>query len=141
MSVFPSSWGQNPWRRRRGSGIHSPSRRCTLPRLGGHLPVPGIANVPGARRSPNRMTLLPIHAHRERPPATPVCLRTGFRALFVALALSACASSPSGASTLPDRFSDQVVTGGLNDPVGFAFTPDGRMVVAERAGAVRFIVE
>ncbi len=48
---------------------------------------------------------------------------------------------PARASQLPDRFVDQLIAQGLNEPTGIAFLPDQRVLVIERAGAVRFIAE
>jgi glucose/arabinose dehydrogenase len=40
-------------------------------------------------------------------------------------------------ATYPPGFSEAVITGGLNFPTAFAFFPDGRIVIAEKAGVVR----
>ena len=37
----------------------------------------------------------------------------------------------------PEGFVDDLVIGGLQDPMAFSFLPDGRILIAERAGAVR----
>jgi glucose/arabinose dehydrogenase len=59
----------------------------------------------------------------------------------VAIATALAVDCADAQTQLPDRFIDQIVASGLNDPVGMAFLPDGRLVVVERAGAVRLIVE
>src|SRR5262245_36517687 len=41
------------------------------------------------------------------------------------------------AATLPDGFRDSVVLAGLQGPTDYAFSPDGRLFVAEKAGVVR----
>lgn len=42
-------------------------------------------------------------------------------------------------SALPSGFSQQVVASGLLNPTAFAFTPDGRVFIAEKAGIVRVV--
>src|SRR5262249_40669926 len=43
---------------------------------------------------------------------------------------------------LPDGFASQLVISGLDEPVGMAFLPDGRVFVVEReSGRIRLIVE
>jgi uncharacterized repeat protein (TIGR02543 family) len=43
---------------------------------------------------------------------------------------------------LPDGFTHQLVISGLDEPVGIAFLPDGRLLVVERASArIRLVVE
>nr|WP_281385999.1 PQQ-dependent sugar dehydrogenase [Nocardioides luti] len=38
---------------------------------------------------------------------------------------------------MPDRFRDQVVIGGLDQPTAMAFAPDGRVFVAEKTGVIK----
>jgi glucose/arabinose dehydrogenase/PKD repeat protein len=45
----------------------------------------------------------------------------------------------AGATTLPSGFSQQVVASGLTNPTAFAFFPDGRIAIAEKAGVVRLV--
>lgn len=49
------------------------------------------------------------------------------------------ASAPldQGGTTLPSGFSQQTIASGLVEPTSFAFLPDGRILVAEKAGRVR----
>ncbi|MGH2492145.1 MAG: PQQ-dependent sugar dehydrogenase, partial [Candidatus Limnocylindria bacterium] len=48
------------------------------------------------------------------------------------------AAAPSTAS-FPQGFTQDVVTGGLVEPTAFAFTPDGRILVAQKSGVVRIV--
>jgi len=57
-------------------------------------------------------------------------------ALGLALA-GATAANPQ----LPTRFIDQLIVGGLNEPVGIAFLPDQRMLIIERQGDVRLLAD
>lgn len=57
------------------------------------------------------------------------------------LAVLGAVPEVQAARILPSNFSDQLVVGGLLDPVGIAFLPDGRLLVAERTGRLRFVVE
>ncbi|MDQ3007982.1 MAG: PQQ-dependent sugar dehydrogenase [bacterium] len=43
------------------------------------------------------------------------------------------------AATYPAGFSEQVVAGGLNQPIAMEFAPDGRLFVTEKGGNVRII--
>jgi glucose/arabinose dehydrogenase len=43
------------------------------------------------------------------------------------------------AATLPGGFSESVVAGGVTNPTAFAFLPDGRILVAEKAGVVKVV--
>jgi glucose/arabinose dehydrogenase len=62
-------------------------------------------------------------------------------ALAAALALlpAAGAAAAPGASSLPAGFAQDVVVSGLHDPTAFAFLPDGRILIAEKAGVVRIV--
>ena len=46
-------------------------------------------------------------------------------------------ASVAHAATLPDGFSERTVVGGLTMPTAAAWTPDGRLLVAEKAGVVK----
>ena len=61
----------------------------------------------------------------------------GFLAAFLLLLGIPAWAAPQ----LPDRFVDQLIVEGLNDPVGIAFLPDQRMLIIERQGAVRLLVD
>jgi glucose/arabinose dehydrogenase len=60
----------------------------------------------------------------------------------VALGLAWLLAGPAAAQlTLPDDFVDDQVVGGLDQPVGMAFLPDGRALVIERlTGKIRLVV-
>ena len=47
----------------------------------------------------------------------------------------------AAAPSLPDNFTDQLIAEGLNEPTGMAFLPDRRLLVIERAGAVRLVTD
>jgi len=50
--------------------------------------------------------------------------------------------NPSSAATVPTGFVDQLVVGGLAQPAGFAFLPDGRILFTEqKTRRIRMIVE
>lgn len=57
----------------------------------------------------------------------------------VALCL-AVAARTAHARALPPNFQDQLVVGDLSEPTGLAFLPDGRLLVIERPGRVRLVV-
>src|SRR5262249_32032177 len=62
----------------------------------------------------------------------------GVLVVLLALTISAVGA---GARTFPDGFTDQLVTGGFDLPVGMAFLPDGRLRVSEqKTGNVRVVV-
>ena len=46
---------------------------------------------------------------------------------------------PAGAATYPSGFEERTVAGGLTGPVGVAWTPDGRMLVIEKAGRLKVV--
>jgi glucose/arabinose dehydrogenase len=48
-------------------------------------------------------------------------------------------SAPLAAATLPNGFSETLVTGGLSAPTAMAFTPDGRLFVCQQGGQLRVI--
>ena len=51
--------------------------------------------------------------------------------------LLAVPHSRSSAQTLPPAFRDKVVFSGLNQPTAIAFSPDGRVFVAEKRGVIK----
>jgi glucose/arabinose dehydrogenase len=53
----------------------------------------------------------------------------------------ACGAPAAAAPSLPPNFNDQIVVGNLFEPTGMAFLPDGRLLVIERPGRVRLIVD
>jgi glucose/arabinose dehydrogenase len=62
---------------------------------------------------------------------------------MLALALGT-ASAPRAALAdiqLPTDFEDQLIIGELDRPYGLAFLPDGRLLIAERTGRVRMVVD
>jgi glucose/arabinose dehydrogenase len=60
-------------------------------------------------------------------------------ALSLAAVLPGLPGSPGrvAAATLPAGFQDQVVLSGLNQPTAIAFSPDGRIFVAEKRGIIK----
>jgi glucose/arabinose dehydrogenase len=46
---------------------------------------------------------------------------------------------PAAAATLPNGFTETLVTGGLSDPTAMTFTPDGRLFVCQQGGQLRVI--
>lgn len=61
--------------------------------------------------------------------------------LFLACAALAAASPARAQLNLPTDFADDLILGGLNQPVGMAFLPDGRLLFIERTNAtIRLIV-
>src|SRR5262245_49633303 len=55
--------------------------------------------------------------------------------LLAALLVSGAA--PLAAQTLPTAFRDKVVFSGLTQPTAMAFSPDGRVFVAEKSGLIK----
>jgi len=56
-------------------------------------------------------------------------------------ALFLFASLPAAATTVPDDFQDNLIINGLNQPVGFTFLPDGRLLFIEQVNArIRLLV-
>ncbi|HEY3061387.1 MAG TPA: PQQ-dependent sugar dehydrogenase, partial [Chloroflexota bacterium] len=43
------------------------------------------------------------------------------------------------AATLPSGFAEDIVAGGLTEPTAFTFLPDGRILIAEKAGLVKVV--
>jgi glucose/arabinose dehydrogenase len=63
------------------------------------------------------------------------------RAAPLAVAILALAGPAAAQFALPTDFDDELVVAGLDEPVGMAFLPDGRLFVIERASArVRLVV-
>lgn len=62
---------------------------------------------------------------------------------FAAACLALVPAQPALAQfQLPNDIVDELVCGGLSQPVGLAFTPDGRLIVAElRTGRLRLVVD
>jgi glucose/arabinose dehydrogenase len=59
-------------------------------------------------------------------------------AVLAALLALAC---PGWATVVPAGFVDEPVVSGLNSPIGMAFLPDGRLLVAEQnTGAVKLVI-
>ncbi len=56
---------------------------------------------------------------------------------LAAATLALTSSRPAGAATLPSGFTDSVALGGLSEPTGFAFAPDGRVFVIQKNGVVK----
>ena len=60
--------------------------------------------------------------------------------LAVAAALCGLFVSVSARAAVPTDFVDELVASGLSSPIGFAFLPDGRALVAEqRSGSIRVV--
>ena len=58
-------------------------------------------------------------------------------AASVSLFLFAAMASRAGAQTLPAGFRDSIALTGLKQPTAVAFSPDGRVFVAEKSGIIR----
>ncbi|MFN8174192.1 MAG: PQQ-dependent sugar dehydrogenase [Solirubrobacteraceae bacterium] len=58
-------------------------------------------------------------------------------ALGAVLAGLVTGGAPASASVLPSGFRDVTVFQGLNQPINFAFAPDGRVFVAEKRGVIK----
>src|SRR5690349_15847840 len=52
--------------------------------------------------------------------------------LLSALLLPVTVATQPARAALPTNFSDQLVVSGLSQPAGFAFLPDGRMLIVEQ---------
>jgi glucose/arabinose dehydrogenase len=66
------------------------------------------------------------------------CLRR--RGLAFTLSLLSAAAVLGATYSLPG-FSERLVAGGLDGPTDFAITPDGRILILEKAGRVRIVVD
>ncbi|MEU8227438.1 PQQ-dependent sugar dehydrogenase [Kribbella sp. NPDC048915] len=64
-------------------------------------------------------------------------LRPALSTFVVLLLLPLVALTPARAAAVPGGFSEQVVFTGLSDPTNVAFSPDGRVFVAEKSGLVK----
>ncbi len=62
------------------------------------------------------------------------CVRT---AVGTCLVLAAAACDRAAAATLPAGFQESVVASGLAEPTAAAFSPDGRIFVAEKSGRIK----
>jgi glucose/arabinose dehydrogenase len=58
-------------------------------------------------------------------------------ALALIAASALISASPVGAATYPAGFEERTVASGLTGPVAVAWTPDGRMLVTEKAGVLK----
>jgi glucose/arabinose dehydrogenase len=64
-------------------------------------------------------------------------LRCALSTLCVVLLLPLIAITPARAAVTPTGFSEQVAFTGLNSPTNVAFSPDGRVFVAEKSGLIK----
>src|SRR5574341_1726021 len=65
----------------------------------------------------------------------------GILLCLIAIAAGTHARSSFGAVSVPTQFVNEFIVGGLNEPTGLAFLPDGRLLLVEqRTGRVRMIV-
>ena len=63
--------------------------------------------------------------------------RALFFAAIAAVALACAAAGTARAATYPAGFEERTIVSGLTGPVGVAWTPDGRMLVIEKAGRLK----
>ena len=61
------------------------------------------------------------------------------RAGMIAAATLLAAAAPSHAIFLPPGFSERGVAGGLETPTAVAYTPDGRVLITEKAGRLKVL--
>jgi glucose/arabinose dehydrogenase len=59
------------------------------------------------------------------------------RVAFLSALILACIAVPARAATYPSGFEERTVVSGLTGPTGVAWTPDGRMLVIEKAGVLK----
>ncbi|HEX6651439.1 MAG TPA: PQQ-dependent sugar dehydrogenase, partial [Thermoleophilaceae bacterium] len=60
--------------------------------------------------------------------------------VFAVIAIAiACSAAPARAVTYPAGFEERPLTTNLTGPVGLTFTPDGRMLVVEKAGRLKVV--
>jgi len=60
--------------------------------------------------------------------------------IAIACAYLVCLATPGSAQVvLPNGFVDESIVGGLNQPTAFTRLPDGRLLIAEKAGLVRVL--
>lgn len=62
------------------------------------------------------------------------------RALAGACALTLVLAPGAGAATLPDGFEERELVAGLTRPMSVAWTPDGRMLIAEKDGVLKQVL-
>lgn len=99
------------------------------PRIPG--PAAGSIRRPGSRPAPRAAASVPSLTRKTHPLA----------AAAVCIALAWAAPAARAQATLPTDFVDELVVGGLDQPVGMAFLPDGRLLFVEQARArIRLIV-
>src|SRR5437867_2626769 len=51
----------------------------------------------------------------------------------------ACVGVAAGAIAVPPDFDEQIIVQGLDRPTAFAYAPDGRLFIAEKAGRIRVV--
>jgi glucose/arabinose dehydrogenase/PKD repeat protein len=71
----------------------------------------------------------PMHLDSRNIPRWPL--------LALALLIAALPAASAGAATYPAGFEERTLVSGLTGPVGVAWTPDGRMLVIEKAGRLK----
>ena len=60
------------------------------------------------------------------------------KALWATMAVALLLAAPArAATTLPTGFSEQTLVSGLSQPMAVAWTPDGRMLIAEKSGRLK----
>ncbi|HEX6664152.1 MAG TPA: PQQ-dependent sugar dehydrogenase, partial [Gaiellaceae bacterium] len=64
-------------------------------------------------------------------------MRRKLRLLAALAALPLVLGAQSQAATLPTGFQESIVFSGLTHPTNFRFSPDGRVFVAEKGGAIK----
>ncbi|NUT34679.1 MAG: PKD domain-containing protein [Hamadaea sp.] len=64
-------------------------------------------------------------------------MRAGVAGMLLAAVLTPVRGGVAEAATLPAGFQEQIVFSGLSQPVNLEFAPDGRIFVAEKAGAIK----
>jgi glucose/arabinose dehydrogenase len=72
-------------------------------------------------------------------PGTLGCVRARLTAIGSVLAVALASSTGAIASVVPPGFTESTVVTGLNQPTAIAFLPDGRMLVAEKEGALKSV--
>jgi len=81
-----------------------------------------------------------LHTHRNSQDGITKKWCRSMILIFLSL-LFGVPAGPLGAATVPDDFSDSLVVSGFNQPVGFAFLPDGRaLVIEQRTAEIRLVV-
>ncbi len=59
------------------------------------------------------------------------------KALWATMAVLFMLAAPARGATLPTGFQEQTLVAGLSQPMGVAFTPDGRTLIAEKPGRLK----